>query len=394
MWSMWIKIALWKRSILALVLGFLFGIFFSEQAIYIQPIGDLFIKLLKMIITPLIFITLLHSLSQLTSAKSISILAFKSLLWFILTTIFATILAIFITEMVSPGIGLEANISTIKKASSATQPSVISTLLNVIPANPLQSFLDANILQVIFLAIIAGIALINISVKKDALIEIINTSNAMITYLISLLMEVMPFGIFALLAVSASTFGEELILKLIYLIIIMILTSMIHVFVVYSILLKIYGINVITFFKNIFEAMLIGFSTSSSTATLPTSILCAQKENIKENVYSFILPLGATINMNGSAIYQAISAVFIAQIIGFDLNFYHYFAIVITTLLASIGTAGVPGAGLLMLTLVLSVVGLPIEGIAIMAGVDRILDMIRTAVNITGDLVVAKILSK
>jgi Na+/H+-dicarboxylate symporter len=263
----------------------------------------------------------------------------------------------------------------------------------MIPHNPVQSFLDANVLQVIFLAIIAGIALMNISVKKDALIEIIDTSNAMVTYLIALIMEIMPIGIFSLLAFSASTFGGELILKLIELILIMVIVSIIQVFVVYSILLKIYHINVISFFKNIFEAMLIAFSTSSSTATLPTSILCAKKENIQESVYSFVLPLGATINMNGSAIYQAISAVFIAQIIGFDLSFYHYFAIVITTLLASIGTAGVPGAGLLMLTLVLTVVGLPVEGIAIIAGVDRILDMIRTSVNITGDLVVAKILS-
>ena len=393
MWNVWKNIALWKRSIVGLILGFLFGIFFSDQVVYIKPIGDLFIKLLKMMITPLIFITLLHSLSKLTSSQSLSIIAFKSLLWFIATTIIAIILGISMAEFFTPGVGINVVIPS-ATSQNINQPTLLSTLFNMIPNNPIQSFLDANVLQVIFLAIIAGIALMNISVKKDALIEIIDTANAMVIYLISLIMEVMPIGIFALLAFSASNFGGELIFKLLQLMLVVIFTCVIQVCVVYSTLLKIYKINVLSFFKNIFEAILIAFSTSSSTATLATSILCAQREKIKESVYSFVLPLGATINMNGSAIHQAISTVFIAQIIGFDLNFYHYFAIIITTLLSAVGTASVPGAGLIMLTLVLSVVGLPVEGIAIIAGVDRILDMIRTSVNVAGDLVIAKILSK
>jgi len=269
----------------------------------------------------------------------------------------------------------------------AAAPSIVDTLISLVPSNPVQAFATDNILQVIVFALLFGLAINMAGEKGKPAARIIDSLAEVMLKLTGMVMEFAPFGVFGLMAWVSGKFGLGVLLPLAKVILVVYAGCALHAILVYGGLIALLArVNPTRFFRGMADAQLVAFSTASSAGTLPVNLRCTQRNlGVSESISSFVLPLGATLNMDGTALYQGVTALFVAQAYGIDLTFAHYVTIVISAVLASIGTAGVPGAGMIMLSLVLSSVGLPLEGVALIAGIDRILDMIRTTVNITGD---------
>ncbi|MBL0686850.1 MAG: dicarboxylate/amino acid:cation symporter [Sulfurospirillum sp.] len=387
------KLELWHKIFIGLVAGFFTGILLGEKAVYIKPIGDVFINAIRMLIVPLVFTSLVAGMVSLKDSKKMGRISLKTIGFYLFTTMIAITIGLLFGIIMQPGAGVE--ISSLGEAAIAgTPPELVHIFTSLIPQNPIAALAEGNILQIIAFSIFLGIA-INMAGSKGEKIGdmFIDFSNIMFK-LTALIMEFAPYGVFALIAWVSGIYGLDVLLPLLKLIVAVYLACITHAIFTYGSILAINKIGVVNFFKEISTAQMIAFTTTSSAGTLPATITCARNLGASKTVSNFVLPLGATINMDGTAIYQGVCVLFIAQLIGFDLSMSHYITIILTSTLASIGTAGVPGAGLIMLTLVLSSVGLPIEYVAIIAGVDRILDMMRTTVNITGDATCALVVSK
>ncbi|BDU33154.1 dicarboxylate:amino acid:cation symporter DAACS family protein [Vibrio nigripulchritudo] len=322
-------------------------------------------------------------------------IAAKSVGIYLLTTALAISIGLMASLLVSPGTGLEMSLSAAQETAKS-QPSFIDTLINLVPKNPISALASGNILQTIFFAIGLGIALSLSGEKAKPAIRVFEGLAEAMYKLTTIVMSFAPYGIFALIAVVAGQYGLDILLPLIKVIFLVYLCCIIQVLVVYSGILKLAGrLSPIQYLKALANPAAVAFTTTSSSGTLPVTIRTAHEElGVSREISSFVLPLGATINMDGTAIYQGVAAIFIAQVFGVNLEMQDYLMIIMTSTLASIGTAGVPGAGLIMLSLVLSTVGLPLEGLAIVAGIDRILDMARTSVNVCGDLMVSVLISR
>jgi Na+/H+-dicarboxylate symporter len=312
----------------------------------------------------------------------------------LLTTALAVVIGLIMGNLMQPGSGL--TLPTDAKVTAAKPPSLVDVLLNMVPTNPIRAMVDANMLQIIVFSIFVGIAITLVGERAKVLFNFFDGLAEASYKIVRIIMWYAPIGVFALIVPTVATHGAKVLLPLLKLIIALYIGLAIHAGVVYSLLVKTMGkMNPGEFFKKVSPAMLVAFTTCSSSATLPVTMDVTEKElNVPKSISSFMLPLGATINMDGTALYQGICALFVAQIFGISLSFSQQLAIVLTATLASIGTAGVPGAGLIMLTMVLTSVGLPIEGIALIAGVDRILDMGRTCLNVTGDMVGALVIHR
>ncbi len=394
MFKTWKRIDLWKRIIGALILGLLLGIFFGDFAKELKPIGTLFINLIKMLIVPLVFVTLVSGVTAMEDLKKMGRIGGKTFVIYLITTAIAIAIGLIVGTIVQPGVGVEMNATHTISAKEA--PAIIDILLNVVTKNPFASFTSGNILQIIFFAIFLGISITLAGEKGEPAKKFFDSMSETMYKMTEMVMEFAPFGVFGLMAWVAASYGADVLFGLAKVIVGVYLASLIHLFIVV-------GGGIFTFakqspfkfFKGILSAQILAFSSTSSSGTLPVTT-----ENVTKNlvvskpVASFVLPLGATINMDGTAIYQGVCALFVAQVFGIDLSLNSYLIIILTGTLASIGTAGVPGAGLVMLTLVLTSVGLPIEGVAIIAGIDRILDMARTTVNVTGDAMVSVLIAK
>lgn len=373
------------QIVTAFVLAIIVGVIFGEQAKHVQPLGDLFLRLIKFIIVPLILSTIIVGVTSAGDVKKLGRLGGKTITYYLMTSFIAVSLGILAGYIFSPGTG--ANVTATEEVATNETESVVQTLLNIIPTNPIESLVNGDMLQIIFFAIFIGIGIIFIG-KKGAPVAAFFESFAEIMYRITgIVMIVVPLGIFGLLAPIVGEHGMSVLLPLMKLIVAMLVTCIVHAGIVYSSAVKSFGkINPITFFKGIFPAAAVAFSTSSSAGTLPVTMKNTEENlGVSKETSSFVLPLGATINMDGTAIYQGIAVVFIAQYFDSTLTFAQIATVALIATLASIGTAGVPGAGMIMLTMVLVAVNLPLEGIALIAGVDRILDMMRTSVNIVGD---------
>ena len=394
MWKSWSEIKLWKRIAGGLVLGIVVGAIFGESAGVIKPIGTLFISFIKMLIVPLVFLSLVVGVTSLKDPAKMGRIGLKAIGWYMFTTAIAVTLGIIFAVVFQPGAGIEIVADAAVKTKA--MPSVVDTLLNIIPKNPIAAFAQGNILQIIAFAIIVGIAINFVGVKADP-VERVFEAGAEIMYKITHgVMELAPFGVFALMSWVAGKYGLAILLPLIKIIACVYVACILHAVVTYGLVLKMYGgLKLAPFFKGIIDAQIVAFTSTSSSGTLPVTIRCAQENlGVSKGISSFVLPLGATVNMDGTAIYEAIAAIFIAQAFGVQLGGGDYLMIILVGTLASIGTAGVPGAGLIMLTLVLTQVGLPLEGIAIVAGIDRVLDMARTTINITGDSMINAVIAK
>ncbi|HLS08383.1 dicarboxylate/amino acid:cation symporter [Lentibacillus sp.] len=380
------NISLLSQILIAFVLAVLAGIIFGPSIDVVQPLGDLFLRLIQFIIVPLIVSSLITGVASTGSMETLSRIGGKTILYYVCSTFIAVSIGLIAAYLFSPGTGVD--ISTSRDVPEATETDgVISVLLNIIPTNPIESLSSGNILQVIFFSIFIGIGITMVGQKAEPVHRFFD-SFAEIMYKITwVIMKLIPIGIFGLLAPIIGEYGLSVLMPLIKLISVVAIACIVHALITYSVVVKTFAkMNPLKFFKGIAPATLVAFSTQSSSGTLPVTIKSSEDNlGVSKKISSFILPLGATINMDGTSLYLSIAALFTAQAYGIELSFVQIMIIVLIGTLGSIGAAGVPGAGLVMLTLVLTTLNLPLEAIAMIAGVDRFMDMFRTAVNITGD---------
>lgn len=390
----WFAIALWKRILLALVLGVIAGMIWGPGAASISWLGDLFVRLIRMVVVPLVFVTLVSGVVAMGDPAKLGSLGAKTLAIYMVTTLAAIVIGLILAAALQPGVGVDLSAA----APTAVQEAIplSERLLSIVPSNPIAALAEGNILAIIFFALLVGVSLLTIGEKGKPVAELMESSSEMMLRITHWVMEVAPFGVFALIAAVAGTQGVAALLDVLTLALAVVLACVIHVVVVHGVgIIKLsLGLSPINFFKGARDAMLVAFSTSSSSATLPVSMSVAEDNlGIKPVVASTVLPLGATINMDGTALYVGIVSVFAAQAFGIDLSLTDYAIIAGSTTLVSIGTAAVPGASLFLMAAVMGAIGISPEQIAIVIGFilpfDRPLDMLRTVVNICGDLSVA-----
>jgi proton glutamate symport protein len=418
------KIPLHTQIITGLVLGLIFGLVVIKTSIpnsftldYIKPIGTIFINSLKMIAVPLVLASLIVGVSNLGDISKLSRIGGKTIFIYLVTTVLAVSIGLILVNVFQPGESLPVETrenlmkmyegdagSRVNQAEALQQQSPLQPLVDIVPQNVLQAAGDNGaMLQVVFFAILVGIALLQIPKSKaNPVIAFFDGFNDVIIQIVSYIMMIAPIGVFALMAsLIVEIAGDnpdsalQLLLALLKYSLVVLGGLFLMVLVVYPALLKAFTkVSYVDFFKAIRPAQLLAFSTSSSSATLPVTMKQVEEElGVSEQVSSFVLPLGATVNMDGTSLYQGVATVFIAQALGMDLSISQQLMIVLTATLASIGSAGVPGAGLIMLIIVLESVGVPAAGIALIIAPDRILDMFRTVVNVTGDAVVCAVVA-
>ncbi|WOV83296.1 dicarboxylate/amino acid:cation symporter [Sporosarcina jeotgali] len=381
----------------AFVLAIILGSIFGSKIDFLQPLGDLFLRLIKFVIAPLILSTLVVGVASMSDPKQLGRIGVKTIAYYLSTTAVAIIIGLAVAFLINPGTGVNitADEGSIPEAAVAEPQSPIDTFLNIVPTNPFEALASGNILQIIFFALFIGIAITMIGEKAAPVLTFFEGFAEIMYKITGIIMRVAPFGILGLMAPVVGEYGLSVLLPLLKVVIAVYIACIVHALIVYSIAVKTIGkLSPITFFKGIFPAALVAFSTASSAGTLPVTIKnTTENLGVPKRIASFVLPLGATINMDGTAIYQGVAVVFIAQFFDLQLTFLQLLTVVLTTVLASIGTAGVPGAGMIMLAMVLNSVNMPLEGIALIAGIDRVLDMMRTSVNIVGDASAAVIVA-
>ena len=412
------NLALHWKIIIGMLLGVIYGIsahtlgFNDFTSDWIKPWGVIFVNLLKLIAVPLVFASLIKGVASLSDITRLSKIGSRTVLLYLFSTVLSVSIGLFLVNTFKPGNSfseekkyeLREKYSSkadlkINDAKSVEENGPLQFVVDIVPVNIISSASEnKNMLQIIFFAILFGISIIVIPDEKTIYVRgFFDGINDIILYIVDLIMKFAPYGVFALLASLVVDFGAsiDLFLALGYYSITVTLGLLLMIFVFYPILLKIFtNMPYLTFFKAISPAQMLAFSTSSSAATLPVTMdRCENNVGISKEVSAFVLPLGATINMDGTSLYQAVAAVFIAQAFGYDLDLASQLTIVLTATLASIGAAAVPGAGMVMLVIVLSSIGIDPEGIALIFAVDRILDMLRTVVNVTGDATVATIVA-
>lgn len=376
----------------------IFGFEFSTYTFLVDgifsTIGAIFIASLKMLVVPLVFISLVCGTCSLTDPSKLGRLGLKSVSLYILTTAIAITLAISLGLVVSPGSGV--SISSDANFVAKEAPSFSQVIIDMFPTNPFKSMAEGNMLQIIIFAVLFGVAMAMTGEAGKRLGAVFEDLNTIIMRLVTIIMNLAPYGVFVLMAKLFTTIGADMLGSLAKYFFLVIAVLLLHGLFVYPLLLKtLTGLNPMKMLAKMRDAALFAFTTSSSSATLPVTMETARnKLGVGKSVSSFTLPLGSTINMDGTAIMQGVATVFIAQVYGVDLTLGDYVMVVFTATLASVGTAGVPGVGLIMLAMVLQQVNLPVEGIGLIIGVDRLLDMTRTAVNITGDCMVSCVVAK
>jgi len=386
---------LWTQILIGMAAGVLIGSLLPALVPYIAPVGTLFISAIKMLIVPLVFASLVTGMTSMDDVKKLGRISFKTVGIYLTTTLVAITIGLVVGKLLQPGAGMNLVAATGEQVVKEA-PSIAQTITGLIPKNPIAAMVDGNILQVIVFAIFIGLS-INFVGEKGAPVKSFFASLAEVMYsMTAIVMACAPYGIAALIAKVVAQFGLSALLPLAKIICAVYVGALIHILFTYGSYVSVIGrLNPVNFFRGIIDAQMVAFSTTSSAGTLPATIRCTEKNlGVSSSISSFVLPLGATINMDGTAIYQGVCALFVAQAYNIDLSMGNIVTIMLTGTLASIGTAGVPGAGLIMLSLILSSVGLPMEGIALIAGIDRILDMARTTVNISGDAMTALVVSR
>lgn len=388
------------KILISLVLSVVVGLMAGVEGLpfikwWIAPIGTIFINLIKMVIVPIVFTSLVVGMTSLGDLKKLGRIGIKTIFIYLLTTAIAIMIGFAVAGIIHPGIGLEMTAGDAVKVKEA--PSIMQVFVAMVPTNPVASMAKADILPIIIFALFVGVGILQVGGKKSQLLIDWFDAAAEVSYkIINMVMQFAPIGVFCLLLPVVAENGPKVLLPLLSVIACMAFGSVIHAVAVYSSMARIWGnTSPVKFFRGMSEAILIAFTTCSSAATLPINMKnCQEKLGCSRDIASFVLPLGATINMDGTAIYMGVCSLFIANVYGIDLTMAQMGMIVLTGTLASIGTAGVPGAGLIMLSMVLLSVGLPMEGLALVAGIDRILDMFRTTVNITGDAAVTCVINE
>lgn len=394
--SSWFRIRFWKRVAAGFVLGALAGwVFGPSAAAWFGPLGELYVTLIKMIAVPLVFFAVLHSVSSLHGVKDVAALGGRTFAWFAITATLAVGVGLLVALITQPGLGVEG-LTSAANWKPKVVPEPIKVLLDIVPSNPFRALSEGKILQVIFFAGLLGLALVKIGEKSARLRALAGEANDGMIQVTRFVLEVTPFGTFGLIAALVGSYGFEKLLPLATFVGALYLACALQIVVVYGGLLLAHGLNPWKFFRAAFPAMQVAFTSSSSFAAMPIALRSVVRNmGVKEEYAAFAVPLGASIKMDGcGAIYPAISAVFIAQYFHLDLQPSQYLIILLASVLGSFGTAGVPGTATVMVTLVLSSAGLPLEGIGYLVAIDRILDMMRTMTNVTGQMVVPVLVAR
>lgn len=406
---------LWFRVLLGLVLGIAFGFAIGSISpgdtplamsgkdiltTYIKPFGTVFINLIKMVIVPLIFFSLIAGIISMTDSESFKRIGLKSVAAFLMTGAFAVCIGLAFASLFQPGMGvdlssLQSLAGVAAKPTAPQEVSIIKILVDVIPTNVFKAMADDHILQVVVFAIFTGVMLNHLGDKVKHLIIFCKEAATLVFRMIEAIVKLSPYGVFALTSWMVGTQGMPILIALLKLVCVVV-GALFTQYMLFGVMIVVFGrMSPLPFYKKMFEPQLLAFSTSSSKATLSTAMrVVNEKIGVSKSSTSFVLPLGASINMDGTAIYLGITALFFSQAYGIPLDSHHYFILVLTATLGSIGAAGIPSGSLFMMGMVFSSVGIPLEGIALIAGVDRILDMLRTTVNITGDSVITMLVDK
>ncbi|MGL5693289.1 MAG: dicarboxylate/amino acid:cation symporter [Peptostreptococcaceae bacterium] len=391
------RLTLTTKILMGLFLGFIFGLLLNnlEDGLLkntllldgvLKILGSGFTSAIKMMVVPLVFVSLVCGTSSMGDVKRLGRIGGKTMLFYLGTTAVAIIVSLFLGSVLKPGVGLDMSHMVSGEVTIGESKSLVDILLGIIPSNPIASLASGEMLQVIFFSMLLGVAMSIVGEKADPVRVFFESANEICMKMVGIIMTFAPYGVFALVTTTFATVGTDAMLALVKYISVVLLGLLIHVSCVYGGLFKIFTKQKIKPFLSKFSRVAaITFSTASSNASVPASLEIMEELGVSKSVRSFTIPMGATINMDGTAIMQGIAALFIAQIYGIDLGINDMVTIVLTATLASIGTAGVPGVGMIMLSMVLQSVGLPLEGIGLIMGVERIIDMFRTTVNVMGD---------
>jgi Na+/H+-dicarboxylate symporter len=395
-WRAWLRIPFWQRVMGAFVLGALFGWWLGPvAAAWFQPLGTLYVTLIKMIATPLVFFAVVNAVASLHGQQSVAALGGRTFLWFALTATLAVGVGLAVAHLTDPGVG----VGTLVPAADFTPkvvPGPVQVLLDVVPANPFMALAEGRILQVIFFAALLGLALVRLGERTARLRALAGEASDTMIQVTRFVLEFTPLGTFGLIAALVGSYGFERLLPLADFVFALYLACALHILVVYGGLLALHGLNPWRFFRGAAPAMQVAFVSSSSFASLPVSLRCVTHNlGVDPRYASFAVPLGASIKMDGcGAIYPAITSIFVAQYFGLELSASQYFVVLLASVLGSFGTAGVPGTAIVMVTLVLSAAGLPLEGIGFIIAIDRVLDMMRTMTNVTGQMLVPVLVAR
>ena len=396
------------KILAGVVLGAAAGAICGPRISWIEPIGTLFIRLLTLMILPLVFSSLFVGTASLGDVKRLGRIGAKTLLFYLVTTLIAILIGLGCVNVIKPGLSLKGEVKErLLSGTNATLPAEAvstvkghplgETLLDIVPANPVKAFLEVNLLQVIFLAILFGVAVTFLAKEKgEPLLRFFESLNEAVGAVIGIVMKMAPYAVFALIATLVGRFGSAILLPVLTYILTVAIGLVLHTLLVLPLSVQLFGgIGFLNFLRQMKEVILLSFTTSSSSASLPLTMEAVENRlHVPAYVSSFVLPLGATINQNGTALYQAVAAVFIAQIYGLPLTLAGQATIVLMATLASIGTAGVPSAGTVTLTMILAAINVPLEGLALILAVDRLPDMLRTVGNVLGDAAAAVVVAK
>jgi len=383
------KLSLTAKISIGLLLGIVAGLLLQGNpgiaTGYIKPIGTIYLNLIKMIVVPVVLLSITQGIISLQDVKKVGTIGIRTVAYYLCTTAIAVTLGLLFANLLNVGAGYVLPAEALTYEAKAA-PSFIDTIVNIFPSNAVTPLANATMLQVIVIALFFGFGIILAGEKGHLAAQVIESFSEVAFRIMDMIIQLSAIGVFALICPVVAENGPAVLLPLLKVILVAYAAYIIHMIVVYSSSVKaLAGMSPLEFFKGMSRPMIFAFSSASSVGVLPFNLEAVEKMGARKEVASFVLPLGATINMDGTAIYQGVCAIFIAQIFGIDLTLAQQITIILTATLASIGTAGVPGSGMIMLAMVLQSVGLPIEGIALVAGIDRILDMGRTVVNITGD---------
>lgn len=391
------KLGLTSKILIGLFLGMVFGLIISKMPSsymkdtlildgVINIIGSGFTKAIKMMVVPLVFVSLVCGVSAMEDIKKLGRIGFKTMGFYLITTAIAICTSLVLGVLLKPGAGLDLGSVATQTTTMSENQSLTEIILNIIPSNPIEAFAKGEMLQIIFFAMLTGISMSLVGDKAKPVKKVFESANEICMKMVGVIMSFAPFGVFALIANTFATVGTQAIGSLIKYILIVLIGMLIHVLVVYGGALKIFTkFSLRDFIKRFTKVAAVTFSTASSNASVPVSLELMEEMGVSKSIRSFTIPMGATINMDGTAIMQGVAALFIAQVYGVQLSINDMITIVLTATLASVGTAGVPGVGMIMLSMVLQSVGLPLEGIGLIMGVERIIDMFRTTVNVMGD---------
>ena len=389
--SAWLRIALWKRVVGALVLGIAVGLLWGPGAESIKIVGDVFVAFIKMLVVPLIFFSLVSGVASIGDLRKLGSVGWRALLLFVVTGQIAVWLGLFLGTVFQPGTGVDTSAISVGATPEPNETGWREMVLGIVPQSPVQVMADVNVLPLIVFSLLLGIGIL-MAEKDGKPVQAIFDSGAVVMQKVTaVVMELTPFGVFALMAWVAGTLGIGALAALGQVVFLNYLGCFLIIAIVYAGMIKFLAkLPPMDFFRGITDAIAVSYSTASSNATLPVTLRCAERNlGISNSVASFVIALGATINMNGTAMYLGLATLFGAQVFGVDLSWGDYGMIALLGTLGAVGAAGIPGSGLIMMALVFGAVGVPLETIAFVAGIDRIMDMMRTSTNVMGDAAVA-----